>query len=179
MNGRRRITLPRRAAGISAAAGLLALTLVSSPAQAATCVNVPGSTPGTNVTIAGDDYRVPSISNISVCTHDGSVPLVGVELQGGNCTAACLAVVLLGGDVDPPGVTISYRVDGVTTSTTIDPGPLFGGPAGTCLLGVGSPEAPRSDCFFAIEPDDGAIGDAEELVCRLLERTGLFACPLD
>lgn len=165
--------------GLAIVALVAATTLVAAPAHAATCVNVPGSTPGTNLTIAGKDFRVPSVSNISVCTHDGSVPLVGVELQGGNCTAACLAVVLLGGDVDPPGVTISYRVDGVTTSTTIDPGPLFGGPAGTCLLGVGSPEAPRSDCFFAIEPDDGAIGDAEELVCRLLERTGLFACPLD
>jgi hypothetical protein len=153
-----------RAWGGALAFALMATTaLFVPPAHAATCVNVPGSTPGTNLTIAGDDYRVPAVSGISVCVGDGAVPLVGVETSGGYCTAACLAIVTRGGDVDSGGVTISYRLDGVTTTRTVDPGGVPG-LGDSCLLGVGSPQAPRSDCFFAVEPDEGLVDDVEQIV---------------
>ncbi|HEX2195789.1 MAG TPA: hypothetical protein VHJ76_02590, partial [Actinomycetota bacterium] len=126
--------------------------IVATPARAATCVNVPGSTPGTNVTILGDVYRIPEVPNVAVCVGDGSVPFVGVETSGGSCTAACLAVLLRGSDVESGGVTVSYQLDGFPRSHTVDPGGV-GGPGDSCVFGVGSPVAPRSDCLFAVEPD--------------------------
>lgn len=162
------------AVSLNAIVLLAASALVAAPAHAATCTTVPGSTPGTNLTIAGDDYRVPAISHISVCRDGAAVPLVGVETSGGDCSAACLAVVTTGDDTDSGEITISYRTDGVTTSRTVDPGGT-GGPGDSCLLGVGAPEAPRSDCFFAVEPDAGLIEDVEDTVAGAIEDAGQAA----
>jgi hypothetical protein len=143
-----------RAAAILVTGMVTGMLVTAAPAQAATCTSVPGSVTGTDVTILGDRYRVPSISNIQVCTDGASAPLVGVETSGnGYCSSACLSVLLQGDDTDAGAVTISYREDGSTRSHTVDPGGTGGG-SDTCLLSVGSPEAPYPSCALALGPDE-------------------------
>lgn len=156
----RRLRSREAISGIAAAAVLAGAVLVGAPAAtAATCAPVPGSTPGTNVTIAGQVHRVPAISNIRLCVGDGAVPLVSVETYGGGCTAACLAVVVRGSGAGTPGVTLAYYADGVPTDYTVDSRQIGGPGTDTCLLGVGAPVAPRSGCLFAVEPDGAPIDD--------------------
>ncbi len=138
-----------RACVVLLIAGLIAAVTYgfAPPAQAATsCVNVPGSTPGLNLSIGGQPHRVPGVSNVVVCSDTGYVPLVGVTLDGrGNCTWGCFSVVAQGGSIDPPALTISYALDGVTKSTTVGGGD--GGPGTeTCLLSVGGRLAPYPTC---------------------------------
>lgn len=132
------------------------LVLAGAPwARAATCQSVPGSTPGTDVRILGEDHRVPAISNIRVCADGATAPLVAVDLAGhGYCLSPCLSVLLVGDDLDVGPITVSYQEDGVTQSTTNDP-PGAGGPGSECLLSVGSPDAPYPTCLNAIGPDLG------------------------
>ena len=150
----------RRAKAVLAAAALTgALVVAAPPAQAASCTTVPAGTPGTTLRLAGQDYRVPAISNVSVCTDGGSVPLVWFATSGGYCNIGCLSVGLSGGDTSTGAVTISYRADGSTVSHTINPGGV-GGPGDSCLLSVGSPQAPHPTCPFAVNVDDlGGPGD--------------------
>lgn len=144
----------RRIGALTVALGLIAaLTAVASPAGAATCTNVPVSTTGADVRVAGQDRRVPAISNVTICLGDAAVPFVWTATSGGTCVSGCLSVGLRGNDVDSGGITISYQADGQPASHSIDPGGL-GGPSDTCLLSVGGPDAPHPDCFVALGVDD-------------------------
>ncbi|HEV2755475.1 MAG TPA: hypothetical protein VG318_06825 [Actinomycetota bacterium] len=151
------------AAGLAAAMFATVALMAAPAAHAATCVTVPGSTIGTDVSIAGQKARVPAISGIQVCAGTATAPIVSVQTSGGTCTFACLSV-LLGGDVDAEGVSISYREDGVLRTVPVNPPPVDG-PATTCLLSVGSPDAPYPDCFIAIGPELGnPVGDAQPVI---------------
>lgn len=153
----------RRPASLGLTA-VMAVTMigVASPAQARSCTAVPGSVTGTDVTILGDRYRVPWISNIQVCTDGASAPLVGVETSGnGYCSTTCLSVLLRGDDADAGAVTISYREDGTTRSQTLNPGGVGGG-SDTCLFSIGSPEAPYPWCTIALGPDE--LPDVNDLL---------------
>lgn len=155
----------RKAASATLAGALFAAVAVwAAPvAQAATCVPVPGSTIGTDVSIAGQKARVPAISGIQVCAGTATTPIVSVQTSGGTCTFACLSV-LVGGDVDAEGLSISYREDGVLRTVPVNPPPVDG-PASTCLFSVGSPDAPYPDCFIAIGPELGdPIGDIDPVI---------------
>ena len=160
----------RRACAAFLAASIVALAALWAPeAQAATCQAVPASTTGLDVSIAGQQRRVPGISGITVCVDSPVVPLVSVSTSGnGYCTAGCLSVLAQGGDFDTGGITISYRADGVTQSQSVSGGSL-GGPSGSCLLSVGAPDAPYPSCFVALGIDDlpvdpdGIREDVEQL----------------
>lgn len=154
----------KAAAGLLAAASFAAVALWVAPtAQAATCQSVPGSTIGTDVSIAGQKARVPAISGIRVCVGSATAPLMSVQTSGGTCTFSCLSV-LVGGDADAEGLTIYYSQDGVAKTVPVNP-PAADGPASTCLLSVGSPDAPYPDCFVAIGPELGdPVGDAQPVV---------------
>jgi hypothetical protein len=144
----------RRTGALVAALGLIAaLTAVAGPAKAASCTTLPVSTTGADVRVAGEDRRVPAITDVTICVGDAAVPFVWTATSGGSCVTGCLSVGLRGSDVDSGGITISYRADGQTTSQSIDPGGL-GGPSDTCLLSVGGPDAPHPDCFVALGVDD-------------------------
>lgn len=158
------MTMARRRAKAGLAACLLvgAVAVTAGPAQAATCTSVPGGTIGTDVSILGDDYRVPAITNITVCADGASAPLVGVETTRlGSCISPCLSVLLRGDDADAGGVTITWREDGSSRSQTVNPGGVGGG-SDVCLLSVGSPDAPRTNCAVAIGPD--GVPDTGDLV---------------
>ncbi|HYP23517.1 MAG TPA: DUF3618 domain-containing protein [Actinomycetota bacterium] len=132
------------------------------PAQAATCQSVPGSTTGLDLSVAGQQRRVPAISGITVCVDSPVIPLVTVSTSGnGNCTVGCLSVLSSGGDFDTGAVTLSYREDGSTRSQTVSGGSL-GGPDGSCLLSVGAPDAPYPTCFVALGIDDLPV-DPDEI----------------
>ncbi|MDQ3982887.1 MAG: hypothetical protein M3271_09450 [Actinomycetota bacterium] len=156
----------RRAEVVFLIAALVGALLVWAPsAEAATCQNVPGSTPGTDVRLAGQDHRVPAISNIRVCSDGATAPIVAVDLAGhGNCLSPCLSILLDGNDLDVGAITLSYSKDGVVQTSTTDPSPVDG-PGDECLLSVGSPDAPYPTCFNAIGPEIGdPVGDAWALV---------------
>ncbi|MDQ3953598.1 MAG: hypothetical protein M3279_11660 [Actinomycetota bacterium] len=157
----------RRAVVVVAATALAAAMTMWAPPAHAACTTLPVSTPGTTVRIAGEDHRVPAISNVSICTSDGSVPFVWVETSGGFCTTACLSIGLAGSDADAGSVTISFRADGNEVSRTVSPGGV-GGPGDACLLSVGSPQAPRPDCPNAVSVDD-VIGDPVGDVVAIVE----------
>lgn len=149
-------------------------------AQAATCQAVPGSTPGTDISVGGQPQRVPGVSNVKVCFDTGSAGLISVSLDGnGYCTFGCFSVLMSDGEIDVAGVTISYALDGSPRSTTIDPGGTPGGAEG-CLLSVGGPDAPYPTCSpgVAIGPDidDDAIGDAQDDVEGLIASVEDTAC---
>lgn len=140
------------------------------PAAAATCVTVPGSTIGTDISIAGQKARIPAISGITLCAGTGTVPIVSVQTSGGTCTFSCLSVLVGGGSVDAEGLTISYREDGVLKTVPVDPPPVAG-PSSTCVFSVGSPDAPYPDCFIAIGPELGdPIGDLLPVIDDAVER---------
>lgn len=167
------MTFARRRATVSSLALVLVVSAVlaaAPPARAATCQSVPGSTPGTDVRILGEDHRVPAISNISVCSDGATVPLVAVDLAGhGYCSSPCLSVLLVGDDLDVGRVTLSYQEDGVVRSVTNDP-PGSAGPGNECLLSVGSPDAPYPTCLNAIGPDLGdPLGDTGDQVDSLVD----------
>lgn len=152
----------RGAAGSLAAALLTTFAIWGAPAaQAATCVSVPVSTIGTDVSLLGDRYRVPAVSGIRVCADGASTPLVAVETSGGSCSSGCLSVLLQGNDTDAGAVTIYYSTDGTSHSETVNPGGAGGG-SDTCLLSVGSPDAPYPNCAVAIGPD-GLPGGGDPL----------------
>jgi hypothetical protein len=165
------MTLARSRTGGAALAvvALATVCLGAGPAQAATCVAVPGSTPGTDVRILGEDHRIQEISNIRVCVDGSTAPLVRVDLAGyGNCLSPCLSVLLDGDDLDVGAVTVQYTADGVPQQSTTDPEPA-GGPGDECLLSVGSPKAPYPTCLNAIGPNLGdPLGDADERVGDLV-----------
>ena len=149
---------------------IIALGLVSTgPASAATCVSVPGGTPGTDVSAGGVHKRVPAISNIQVCVGGASAGVVSVDQSGnGYCSAACLSVFVLGGDVDSEGISVSWRQDGSTQSQGIDPGGAGG--QGICVISIGSPDAPYPNCEVAIGPEIGdPVGDLGETIRELTE----------
>ncbi|MDQ3953597.1 MAG: hypothetical protein M3279_11655 [Actinomycetota bacterium] len=149
------MSLARRRTAVILAAGALTglLTVAAPPAQAQGCTSVPGSVPGTDVTILGQQHRIPTISNITVCAGTSSAPLIAVETSGnGYCSTACLSVLLQGDEADAGAVTISYREDGTTRTRSVDPGGVGGG-SDSCLLSVGSPDAPYPSCAVAIGPD--------------------------
>lgn len=154
--------------------------VVPSQARAATCQSVPGSTPGTDISIGGQPHRVPGVSNVKVCADTGSVGLVSVSFDGnGYCNFGCFSVLIPGSEVDLAGVTISYALDGSPRSTTVDPGGAPGGDEG-CLLSVGGPDAPYPSCSpgVAIGPDiddPQDVLDDVDAVVALAERT---ACDL-
>lgn len=154
--------MARRSAEAVLAACLVAgaVGVAAPPARAATCQSVPASTPGTDVRLAGQDHRVPGISNIRVCAESPTAPVLVVDTAGhGTCLSPCLSILLDGNALDGGAVTLSYARDGVMqTSTTDLPG--VPGPGDECLLSVGSPDAPYPDCFNAIGPDLGdPLGD--------------------
>jgi hypothetical protein len=156
----------RRGAAAAVVVALFTAVLVwaAPAAQAATCQAVPGSTIGTDVSIAGQKFRVPAISGIQVCVGSVSVPLVTVETSGGACTFSCLSVLVGGGPADAEGITITYLEDGVPKSVPVTPPPVDGPPS-TCVLSVGSPDAPYPDCFISIGPELGdPIGDVTPVV---------------
>lgn len=164
------LSTKRHAAAVAAAALVATcVVLAAPPADAATCVPVPGSTIGTDVTIAGQKARVPAISGITVCAGTATAPIVTVQTSGGACTFACLSVLVGGGSIDAQGLTVSYREDGVLRTIPVDPPPVAG-PASTCVFSVGSPDAPHPDCFIAIGPELGdPIGDLQPVVNDALE----------
>lgn len=122
-------------------------------AEAATCVSVPGGTPGFDVSIGGQPHRVPAISGIQVCAGGSTLPGVTVEQWGGNCYYGCLSVLVGGGSADPEGISVSYRADGVTQSFGVNPGGVGGGDQ-ICVLSVGVPDAPYPTCNVALGIDD-------------------------
>lgn len=165
-----KFTRRRAAVVLMAAAAMIGqASVAASPAQAATCVSVPGGTPGSDVRIAGQDHRVPEIANVRVCSDGATAPLVTVDLAGhGNCLSLCFSVLLEGNDLDAGAITLSYTSDGAPQSSTTNPPPVDG-PAGECLLSVGSPDAPYPTCFNAIGPDLGdPVGDVDELAGGLV-----------
>ncbi|HYO60970.1 MAG TPA: hypothetical protein VEU29_03625 [Actinomycetota bacterium] len=159
------------------------------PAHAATnCVPVPGGTLGADVKVGPVEERVPAISDIEICVGGGTVPLTRVATSGGSCVSGCLAVYVGGGAVDLDGFSISWSEDGVPHAPVgLDPTPISG-PAETCVLSVGMPDAPDTDCFIAIGPDDptgtlqpivddafeaigtavGLVGTGERITCDLI-----------
>lgn len=157
------IRAKRRVVAVLGGLALVTGILFVSPAQAATCQSVPGETIGADVKVGPVRQRVPAISNISVCMGGATMGLVTVETSGGTCTFSCLSV-LVGGDAGAEGLTISYYEDGVPRTIPVSPPPV-GGPDATCVLSVGSPDAPYPDCFIAIGPElDGPVGDVQEAV---------------
>lgn len=156
----------RRAGVILCAVSLLAAAgLWASPAaQAAVCQNVPGSTPGLDVSVGGQPQRVPGVSGVSVCVDTGAVPLVTATFDGrGNCTWSCFSVIVPGGSSSLPTVTLSYRLDGVLQTRTIGGGTVPGG-GEACLLSVGGPDAPYPTC-----PPGVALGIDEDPTAGVLE----------
>jgi hypothetical protein len=153
-------------------------------AHAVTCQSVPGSTPGTDISIGGQPHRVPGVSNVKVCVDTGSIGLISVSFAGnGYCDVGCFSVLIPGGGIDLAGVTISYALDGSPRSTTVDPGGTPGGEGG-CLLSVGGPEAPYPTCSpgVAIGPDidDETVEETQDDVNDLvagLEQTACDAFP--
>jgi hypothetical protein len=137
---------------------------------------VPGSTPGTDVRLAGQDHRVPGISNIRVCSDGATAPLVAVDLAGhGYCLSPCMSILLDGNDLDVGAITLYYSKDGVVQTSTTDPSPVDG-PGDECLLSVGSPDAPYPTCFNAIGPEIGdPLGDAGDQVNELIADTWALA----
>jgi hypothetical protein len=158
-----------------ARAGLVVIAMIAfglvtaGSAGAATCENLPGSTPGTDVSAGGVHQRVPAISNIQVCVGGASTGVLSVDRAGhGYCSTACLSVLLFGGDVDSEGVSVSWRQDGVTKSEGIDPDGAGGD--SICVISVGSPDAPFPNCEVAIGPELGdPVGDVRDQIDELTE----------
>lgn len=167
MHIRKRGACSSRGTAVAAATLALAgaLSLPVAPARAATCVSVPGSTPGADVSVGGQTHRFPAISNIRVCAGGSTLPGVTVETWGGNCIQACLSVLVGGGSADPEGFTVSYSADGVQQTVGFNPGGAGGGDP-ICVLSVGSPDAPYPSCNVAVGLDE--VVDVEGELCQLL-----------
>ena len=131
------------------ALAILGALVVPSPAQAATCTPIPGSTTGVTIEAAGQEVRVPSLSGLTLC-YEGA-GLIGLpRVDGGyGCEVACL--VLGSGSGTDGYVRLYYSVDGSASSIGA-PIPGGGGGSESCLLGIGLPA--RSDCLIKVSPDE-------------------------
>ena len=143
----------RRPAVLLMVGALFGILTAAPSAQAASCTAVPGSIPGTDVTVLGTQYRVPTVSNVTVCTSSATTPWVAVDLNGyGYCSTGCFSVILQGGATDAGALSVSYRTDGVQHTESVDPSGVGGG-GNICLFSVGSPDAPYPSCSIALGPD--------------------------
>lgn len=120
-------------------------------AGSTSCQTISVTTPGATYRVAGQSIRVPSVSNPTACVTSADVVTLAISREtNGICTTNCYTIYV-GGVVDPGAVTITYYADGVPQTFRYDPAPV---PLpGQCLLSIGSPRAPRPDCFSSLDVD--------------------------
>lgn len=124
---KKRHTLPALLAALVAA---VPIVLAPTPALAATCEYFAGPTPSVEADTDGDgqaDYRVPSVSDVSVCAQS-DVFLHGQPLRLEPCdwwSAGCwrLYVHLQAGVTVDSGFELCRELDNVPTCSRIDQAP--------------------------------------------------------
>lgn len=147
----------RRIRGVTLATIVLSLPLLGGlaayePAAASTttCVTLPLSTTGATIGIGGRTIRIPALSNPGVCLSETEYSSLTVDQSGnGICQRYCYTASVTGTN-DPGVLTLFYTTDGAPTSVRLDlPAVLW---VNFCLS-MGSPSAPRPDCYVFISVD--------------------------
>jgi hypothetical protein len=139
---------------IATAALALGMVAVGASPAFATCAG--HFQPGATLTVGGNPVRIPAI-DVQVCHVGPTTSMVPVPEvitnPAGTCSTNCFAIVLRSSPISP-NTTASVRLEldgtGVDRSQVI---PVPGGAMNFCVIGVGFPDPPVSNCFISFDPD--------------------------